>query len=225
LQRFLCCVLLGDVHMRTDQLGDVAVAVDDRVPDGAHTLDRSIRKYNPEKDFESPFLPNRSRRRLDIACPVFRMNAVPERLQRHRPLFWIEAEYVVHPSRSIRERATADIPGPTTCSAQTLGFSQIGLATSQLPFRFPYNRHIRHRPKKLDVAGSFPRGVRNGVEVFHGAIRHQQSIFMVEILAATGSLFEGPLHGGAIFSVGALEKKLQARFRRSVVLQDSERFI
>jgi hypothetical protein len=48
---------------------------------------------------------------------------------------------------------------------------------------------------------------------------------LVEILAVTGRLLEGRLHGGAIIGMGALEEKFQTRFRCPVVLEDSESFV
>ena len=66
------------------------------LPDGTHTPDRSTRKYDPKKYFEGLILSDRSRRRFDIAAPVFGMDAVPERLHRHRTFVRIEAKNVVY---------------------------------------------------------------------------------------------------------------------------------
>ena len=45
---------------------------------------------------------------------------------------------------------------------------------------------------------------------------------MVEILSVAGRLIDGPLHGGAILRMGALEDKFQGRFHRPVTSKDSE---
>jgi hypothetical protein len=117
------------------------------------------------------------------------------------------------------------VPSPTICVAQALGFGQIGLGAPQLAFRFPYNRHIRHRPQKTrrHLMPLSQRALRRGG--ISQTIRHQQSIFMIEILPVAGRPLDRLLHGDEIFRMGALEKKLQAWFGRSVVLEDPERFI
>ena len=64
-----------------------------------------------------------------------------------------------------------------------------------------------------------------GVDIFHRAVRHQQSIFMIKVIAVDGRMLEGLLHCGAIFRMGALDNKLQGRFRRPVTLKDPENFV
>src|SRR6267378_3036531 len=132
---------------------------------------------------------------------------------------------MIYFGRPIHELSTAHIPGPTACMTQMLGFGQIGLATSELPFRFLCNRKIHHRPNKLDAARSISRSTSHGMDIFHRAIRHQQSILMVEILSVAGRAIDGLLHGSAIFRMGALDNKFHGRFRGSVTLEDSEGFL
>src|SRR5258706_1566659 len=123
------------------------------MPHGMYSPYRSVRKNYPELNFEVRSLSDRPGRHFDIADPVFGVDAIPEGMQRHRALFPIEPKNVVYFGRPIHELSTPHIPGPTACMTQMLGFGQIGLATSQLPFRLPCNRNIRHRPDKLDVSG------------------------------------------------------------------------
>src|ERR1700684_3996535 len=85
----------------------------------------------------------------------------------------------------------ANIPGPATCMAKILGFGQIGLATSQLPLRFHCYRNIRDRPKKLDAAGSILRHTSHGADIFHRAVRHQQSKFVIIVLSIDGDTLDG----------------------------------
>src|SRR3979411_1051528 len=106
-----------------------------------------------------------------------------------------------------------------------LGFGQIGLAASQLPFRFLYNRNIRHCPNNRDAASPFSPSTSHGMDIFHRAIRHQQSIFMVEILSVAGRAIDGLLHGSTIFRMGALDNELYGWFRRRVTLKDSKGFL
>jgi len=42
------------------------------------------------------------------------------------------------------------------------------------------------------------------VDVLDRAVRHQQSILVIELLAVARRLLDDHLHGGAIFGVGAL---------------------
>ncbi len=129
---------------------------------------------------------------------------------------------MVHLGRPINECLKAHIPGPTARTTQTLGFGQIGLAAPQPPFRLPRDRNIRYRSDKLDPAGPISRPASHGMDVFHCAIRHQQSVFMIEILSVAGGLLDGVLHGRAIFRMGALENKFQGRLCRLVALEDSK---
>ena len=108
---------------------------------------------------------------------------------------------------------------------QTLGFGQIGFAASELTLRLLCNRNIRHRPDKLDVAPRVSFSTSDGVNVFRRAIRHQQSIFMVELFSVARPAIDGLLHGSAIFRMGALDNKLQGRFRRPITSEDSESLV
>src|ERR1700730_4020198 len=189
---------------------------------GMYVFDRAIRKSNSKIYSELRLVSNGLSRHFEDPVPVLGKNAILEGLLRHRVLFRIKPKQVAYFGRSIRELSTAHIPGPTARMTQMLGFGQVGLAASQLPFRFLCNRNIRHRPKKLDAARWISRRTRDGLDVFHRAIRQQQSIFVVEILSVAGRLIDGLLHGGAVFRMGTLENKFQGRFRRPVALEDSE---
>jgi hypothetical protein len=96
---------------------------------------------------------------------------------------------------------------------EMLGFGQIGLATSQLPLRFLRDRDIRYRSNKLDATRHISHRSSHGMDIFHRAIRHQQSVLMVEVLPFTGRVIDGLLHGSAIFRMHALDNQFQSRFR------------
>src|SRR3977135_2551320 len=113
-----------------------------------HALYRSVRKSYSKINFEIRFLSDSAGRRFDIADPIIGENTIPESLERHIVLR-IEPKQAVYFGRPIRPFSTAHIPGPTACMTQMLGFGQIGLAPSQLPFRFLCNRNIRPCPNKL----------------------------------------------------------------------------
>ncbi len=211
--------------MRTDYFDHVTVATYDGVPHGTYALCRSVRKSYPEINFEVHLVPDGPGHHFNNPAPVFGKNAIPERLYRHIGLFRIEPKQRIDFSRPIHELPTAHIPGPTAAMTQPLAFGQIGFAASQLPFRFPCSRYIHHRPNKLDTARRISRTARHGMEVFDCAIRHQQSIFVIEVISVDGSTVNGPLHGGAVFRMGALDNKFQGRFCRSVNLKNTVGFV
>src|SRR5258707_928500 len=90
------------------------------------------------------------------------------------------------------------IPGPTSRVTQMLGFGQISLAASQLTLRFLCNSHIRYRSEKFDATRRSSPRPSYGMNMFCRAIRHQQSIFMVEIFPRARRVVDGHLHGGAV---------------------------
>jgi hypothetical protein len=220
-------VLLGDIDMSADYFDHVTVATQDRMTHGMHTFCRSIRETDSKINFEVCFLPDRLRYHFENSTPVFRKNPIMKRFYSQNIFipFRLEPKKLLYFGRPIHEISPMHVPSPTTCVAQALGFGQIGLGAPQLAFRFPYNRHILHRPQKTrrHLMPLSQRALRRGG--ISQTIRHQQSIFMIEILPVAGRPLDRLLHGDEIFRMGALEKKLQAWFGRSVVLEDSERFI
>jgi hypothetical protein len=80
-------------------------------------------------------------------------------------------------------------------------------------------------PKKLDVTWCLSRSVRYGVEVFHRPFGINNRYSWSKSFPSLDARWTAFLHGDEIFRMGALEKKLQAWFGRSVVLEDPERFI
>src|ERR1700720_1730149 len=137
------------------------------MPYGMYAFYRSVRKSYPKIDFEICFLSDSLGRHFDVPAPVLGENAIPEGLQRHCALLRIEPKQVVHFGRPIPELATAPIPGPTACLTQMLGFGQIGLATSQLPFRLLGSRNINPRPNELDAVRRFFRSTSHSMNIFH----------------------------------------------------------
>src|ERR1700694_4789359 len=125
------------------------------MPHRMYSLYRSVRKSYSKVNFEVRFLSDSPGRRFDIAEPVFGENTIPEGLQRHSALSRIEPKNVVYFGRPVHEISAAHVPGPTASMTQMLGFGQIGLATSQLPFRLLRYRNIRHRPDELGATRCF----------------------------------------------------------------------
>ena len=136
--------------------------------------------------------------------------------------FRIEAKHVVHfgptdkrmfegarPRPNCRYDSNAGLRPDRTRSAATFRSASLAIVISVIA---PTNW----------VAGRISRRASHGMNVFHRAIRHQQSVFMIEILSIAGGLPDGFLHGSAIFRMGPLENKFQGRFHRLVALEDLE---
>src|SRR6266478_10124066 len=189
---------------------------------GMHIPDRTIRKDYSKIDFEVRFLSNSPGRRFDIRAPIFGVNTIPEGLQRYRAFYRIEPKQVVYFGRPIRPLSTTHIPDPTACMTQMLSFGQIGLAAPQFPIRLPCNRNIRYRPDKLDAIRIVSGSAGYGMDMFHRAVRHQQSKLMVVVISIDGGTFNCLLHGGTIFRMRALDNKFHGWFRRPVTAEDSE---
>src|SRR6266849_4891587 len=88
-----------------------------------------------------------------------------------------------------------------------------------------FSRNISNGPNKLDATRRASRGASHGMDIFHRAVRHHQSVFMVEILSVARRLIDGSLHGSAVVRMGALENKFYGWLRRLVTLEDSKGFV
>jgi hypothetical protein len=63
------------------------------------------------------------------------------------------------------------------------------------------------------------------MDIFDGTIRHQQAIFMLKVFPILRRALEGLLHEGGVFGINPLEKELNGRFRRLIVLEDLKGFL
>src|SRR5882762_4011907 len=63
------------------------------------------------------------------------------------------------------------------------------------------------------------------VDIFDGAIRHHQAIFMLKILPILRRTLDGLFHLGRVFRMNTLEHTFHGRCRGSVVLEDSVGFL
>ena len=63
------------------------------------------------------------------------------------------------------------------------------------------------------------------MDIFHGAIRHQQSILVVKVFSVDGSEVNCSLYGSAVVRMGSLDDKFQIWFRRPVKFKNSEYFV
>src|ERR1700733_11400578 len=208
--------------MGADQLGYFAVVSDNRMSNGMYVFYRSVRTSNSKVDFEIRFLPDRPGRRFHIAGPVLGEDAIPEGVQRDSGLLRVETKNVIHSDGPIDKLPASHIPGPAAGMTEMLGFGQVGLATSQLPLRFPCHRDIRHRPKILDAAGWIFRHTSHRVDIFHRAVRHQQSKLVIKVLSIDGDPVDNLLERSAIFRMRTLDNKFHRWFRRPVISEYSE---
>jgi hypothetical protein len=84
---------------------------------------------------------------------------------------------------------------------------------------------VHHRSNKLDAARFISYGMSHDVDIFEGTIRHQQATFMVKIFAILRRALDYLFHQGRVFRMNPLESKLHGWLRRSVVSEDSKRFL
>src|SRR6267378_1805254 len=63
------------------------------------------------------------------------------------------------------------------------------------------------------------------MDMFHRAIRHQQSIFKIKILPILRRAVEDLFHKGRVFRMNTLEHTFHGRCRGSVILEDSVGFL
>src|SRR5580700_6660525 len=65
----------------------------------------------------------------------------------------------------------------------------------------------------------------HNMDMFDGAIRHQQAMFKFKILPIPRRAFDCLSHEGGVFRMNPLENELHSRCRVSVVLEDSKGFL
>ena len=121
-QLFSCGVLRGDVHVRTDELTDFAVAVEDGMRHGMYALDGSIRENDSKIEFEFfALLFDLPAYHLAELPQVFRRDTSLDSRRRY-DLFRIKSKQAKYFGRPIDEIAAAHVPGPTARMAQALSF-------------------------------------------------------------------------------------------------------
>jgi len=145
------------------------------------------------------FFPDARAAAFDIRAPVFGMNAIPERLQRHIALFPIE-------SKQNRSFGRTDMPtlDAAHSHAQLLvqrkrsDSGQIGIAAPQLPFRLLCHRDIRNHAHKLDLAHRILHSTSHGMNIF---TEHPASAIYTRARNPVHQPqpVNGLLHGSAIF--------------------------
>jgi hypothetical protein len=96
---------------------------------------------------------------------------------------------------------------------RTLGFRALALG------------HVHDRPDEFEIARFISRGVGHNVEMFDSAIRHPQSMLVNKIIPVLRRALDCLFHEDRVFMMNPLQKKVYGRFRRSVVFEDSKRFL
>ena len=84
---------------------------------------------------------------------------------------------------------------------------------------------IHHCSDELDTARSTAQGMRDGMDILDGPIRHQQSMLGDKILPILRRALDGLFHDSHVLRMNPLEHKFHGRLRRSVVLEDSKCFL
>src|SRR5262249_20448654 len=133
-----------DIHMRSDDLADVAVAADHGMRDGMYAPYCAIGKKDSKIKLEapSPVLDSLAHHFAKLLQVVWR-NTRLDGLYRNS-LFRVEAKQTIDFGGAIHIIATADVPGPAAHTTEMLGVGQIGLATAKLLFRLLCSRDVHH---------------------------------------------------------------------------------
>src|ERR1700730_18510046 len=180
-QLFPCRVLRGDIHVRTDEFADLAVAIEDRMRHGMYALDGSIRENDPKVEFDfSALPPRRLPHHPAELLQVFRGDTSLDGLRRG-DLIRIKSKQAKDFGRPIDEVAAAHAPGPTARMGRSLSFSQRGFAATQLLLRFLGDRDIGYCADKLEATERIYRSPCTRMEILYRSVRHQQSLFILEI--------------------------------------------
>src|SRR3984885_5833279 len=127
--------------------------------------------------------------------------------------------------RQIYELPADFIPGPTARMTQMLCLREIRLAKPQFPLGYPRGGHVRCRADEFYCAGRVLYGVGHRVYVLHRAVRHQQSILMVELLTFIGRTFNDRPNGRAIFRMRTLNDQFERWFGRLIISKDSKALV
>jgi hypothetical protein len=100
-----------------------------------------------------------------------------------------------------------------------------GFRSADFFFRTLAVGDVHYRSNELEFAQLISFSVSHDVNVFDGAIRHHQAIFMPKILSILGRAFNCLSHRGRIFRMNPLVDKFHGCYGRSVVSKDSKSFV
>jgi hypothetical protein len=84
---------------------------------------------------------------------------------------------------------------------------------------------VHYRSDKLNAVRFIAWGMSHNMDVFDGAIRHHQAIFMLKILPILRRSLNRLFHQGCVVRMNPLEDKFEGWYRRSVVLKDPKGFL
>ena len=102
---------------------------------------------------------------------------------------------------------------------------EVRLRFMQLRFGPPAGGNVRHGSDKFDLARRICYGMRGGMDMFDRAVRHQQSISMLEVLPVAGRAVDGLFHARTIFWMNALKDRGVLDGGDLVVAKHSEMFL
>src|SRR5713226_3091193 len=179
--------------------------------DGVDVFDRAVRKKDSDFLFViPPFIYG------SIDCPlplgsILRMNALQPLFPSWNAVFWIKAIYAIPFLGQMQRLSSPYAPNPTPHMREPLRFRQITLAPPQRFFRLLCCGDVHHRSNKLDAARYIVQGMRHNVDIFDGAVRHQQSKFKIKILPILRRALDCLFHAGRVFRMSSLENKFHGR--------------
>src|SRR5258708_33408173 len=86
-------------------------------------------------------------------------------------------------------------------------------------------RDIRHRSDKFDAIRCLGHGMRGRMDIFGRIVRHQQSLFVIEIPSVAGRPVDGLLRARSIVGMNALNAPVERDERRPGVAMYSATFL
>ena len=102
---------------------------------------------------------------------------------------------------------------------------ELGLSFVQLLLGLFGRGDIHQRPSEFQLTSMIPDGMGDNMNVFDRSIRHQQPIFIIEILALAGCALDRASHESAILRMNALQDHVEGDGGRFLVSKYSEAFL
>src|SRR6266852_6664863 len=133
------------------------------------------------------------------------MNALQPFFPSRYALFWIEAIYAIPFLGEMQGVSSRYPPSPTPRMREPLRFCQITLAPPQRFFRLLCCGDVHHRSNKVDAARYIVQGMSHNVDIFDGAIRHQQAMFKIKIPPVPRRALDDLFPEDRVFRMNSLE--------------------
>jgi hypothetical protein len=118
-----------------------------------------------------------------------------------------------------------DRSGQLTQRRHAHDMRELGLSSVQLLLSLFRRGEIHQRANEFQLAPMISYNMGNDMNVFDRAIRHQQSIFIIEILPLPRCAVDRPLHESPVFRMHTLKDHVDSDGARLVISKNSEAFL